>query len=392
MKNKRKNKQKYTNKIAYSVIAILIVLILFITLGNATLSYNFGNTNTHKNWVAYNTNIELTQNSIRLNNIKKSAIFVNRQKNLQTLSWQNNPYVKIMVKPTNFDRKIALFWSPTKKLKNLHQRPVNIPANNDSIIVNVAQNIPWLRSFGWKNSNYGNTQISSFGLLIPQQYNGFEVDKITLLPSLNIFDYIKVISSDLAVVEPVKVSSINAQYGISVLGSQLAYFLGIVLILLAIPALIWFNKKSIGLLIIGVATTFILYDITTNLTLLDSAKYAYKHSAWSLDKHQEYRSRFGEAFAKLAQELEAKVPRGAKVSFPKTRDYRVIGESNWIAFQYYGLYKISDIWNADYIFYYYPKDLQFDPANNSVKDGKKQYKTTIIAKHNNNYILKKYEK
>ena len=119
------------------------------------------------------------------------------------------------------------------------------------------------------------------------------------------------------------------------------------------------------------AISFALYDVTANQTLLNAAKYASDRSAWQTDKHQEYQSRFGDQFAKLAQEFENKVPHGAKVHFPVSRDYRFQRESkresNWIAFQYFGLYKISTIKDADYIFYYYPKKLQFDSSEQIVK-------------------------
>ncbi len=189
--------------------------------------------------------------------------------------------------------------------------------------MNVAQNIPWIRSFSWKDSVYGNTQINSFGFFIPQQYEGFEINRVELLSSLNIFEYVQLIMRELSVVEPVKVSSINAQYGISILGTQVAYFLGFILIILAVPLLINFNKNNTYIFVIAMVISFALYDIMANQTLLNATKYASDRSAWQADKHQEYQSHFDDRFAKLAQEFEKKVSHGARVHFPASRDYRV---------------------------------------------------------------------
>ena len=375
------------------VLGLLSLGLLFKASGNATLVYDFDTNSKIKKWNIYNTSFEkITTGNIRFNKINKTAVLFNSQKNLQSLKWQNTPYIKLIVKPENLPRKISLIWSPTKDIKDInenYQRPIDIPENQTSIIINVAQNIPWIRSFSWKDSVYGNTQINSFGFFIPQQYEGFEINRVELLPSLNIFEYVKLIMRELSVVEPVKVSSINAQYGISILGTQVAYFLGVILIILAVPLLISFNKSNTYIFIIAMAISFALYDVTANQTLLNAAKYASDRSAWQTDKHQEYQSRFGDQFAKLAQEFENKVPHGAKVHFSVSRDYRVQGESNWIAFQYFGLYKISTIKDADYIFYYYPKKLQFDSSEQIVKNDKAQYNAQAIISINNNYILRK---
>lgn len=376
------------------VLGLLSLMLLLKASRHATLTYDFDTNFKNEKWHIYNASVEkTTKGNIRFNKINKTAVLFNSQKNLHSLKWQNMPYVKLIVKPENINRKISLIWSPTKDFNKNYPRLIDIPENQTSIIINVAQNIPWIRSFGWKDSVYGNTQINSFGFFIPQQYEGFEINRVELLPSLNIFEYVKLIMRELSVVEPVKVSSINAQYGISLLGTQVAYFLGVILIFLAVPLLINFNKSNTYIFVIAMAISFALYDMATSQTLLNAAKYASNRSAWHADKYQEYQSRFGDQFAKLAQEFENKVPRGAKVYFPASHDYRVQGESNWIAFQYYGLYKISTIQDADYIFYYYPKNLQFDSSKQIVKMDKTQYNSHAIISINNNYILRKnYDK
>ena len=98
------------------------------------------------------------------------------------------------------------------------------------------------------------------------------------------------------------------------------------------------------------------------------------------NKYDEYKSRFGKQFADLSKNFEEMVPLKSKVAFPWSKDRRVIGESNWIKFQYYGLYQPKKLKKADYIFYYYPEKLFYDSKNNTVyyRDSRDRYKVKIL--------------
>jgi hypothetical protein len=385
------NSKKSNNQIIiYGIIIASFITILFFALGHEKLVYDFTKGNSYTNIKIYNSTINNSQKGLEFNSINDTGVIFDTNLDLQKIKWQQYPYIKLKVKPENFVRNIALFWSPTKSLKNIYQRVITIDEDTSEIIINTSNNAPWLRNFPWKDNIYGNTQINSFGLLIPQQYQKFfTLEKIELFSNLSLVDYTKLFFNEITTDEGIRVNSINAQYGISLFGMQLSYILGVIIVLSALPLLVVFNQKSLNVFLVSLLLSFVIYNVAPIITLINHAKDSTKISAFYQDKYEEYKSRFGKNFADLAKEFEEKIPKNSKVHFASSKDYRVRGESNWISFQYYGLYDITSLKEAEYIFYYHPKDLVFNKNNNMLEHNNDRYSVKIIAKDEDNYILQK---
>jgi hypothetical protein len=389
MKNKKHNNSQ-NNKYLYALAPIVFLIIMLFALGNAKFNYNFNTQGDINKFKFYNSTIDSSMGGVELSSIQTTAVIFNDKSELSKTSWQKTPYIKLFINPESFARTIAIFWSPNKSLKQIHQRVVNIPAYSDEVIINTHQNLLWQRIFPWKDNVYGDTTIHSFGLLVSQQYQkSFILQKIELLPNLSVIDYIKTIANELTTDEGVRVNSINAQYGVSVLGVHLAYILGVVLIIAALPILFRYSQKNLNIFVTTSLVCVVIYFIPTITTLINHAKDSSKISAFHKNKYTEYKSRFGQNFADLSKQLEEKIPKKSKVHFAFSKDYRVRGESNWIAFQYYGIYAISNLDDAKYIFYYHPRDITFDKSKKLVSHNNKQYKVKIIAEVNGSYILEK---
>lgn len=379
------------NKLIYLAFLLLSLSSVFF-LENVKVTYKFDDVAKIKeNWLFYNTgSVVKTHEGISISKGKNNVpIAFNKDINLKNLTWDRTPYVKIYITPEFHDRTFLLLWSPSGDINKSYTRKFMVPAHKDYAIVNIAQDIKFKRVFSWTSKPFEKTKINSFGFIFDKQ-SSVNIKKIELLSSLFVWDYIRLVINEYSLTENVNVSSINFLYGISILGKPLAYLLGILISIFGFILIIKTNRKSIISFIIISIVCLIFYDISLHKTLWNSAQYASKRSAWHEDKFEEYKSRFGERFAMLARELEKRIPKGSKVFFPPSQDYRVKGESNWIAFQYYGLYEHAGIDKVDYVFYYYPKgNIKFNNKTNILKVGKKEYKVKPVVNINNSiYILK----
>ena len=379
-----------TDKINKKIILLLILsfLILFFMFfmlsAGQSIFYDFSDTKTPAKWKFINTRPSMTDSGIKIHTNQTSLMLVSGE-NIQNKSWQDYPFVVLKIVPAEAMRIIFLYWVPdSKNLSENNQLPVTIEPHVDKIIINTQQRKKWEKIINWSESNFGSAKINLFGFLVPAS-TPIEIKRIDLRSKLPFVDLAGLAVSEYWTAEPVKVSSINFQYGTYVLGQPLALILGICLSFFGFIFLINRNRAVMITLIIGGVTCFIAYDATVIHTLFEYAKYSSERSAWHSDKYEEYKSRFGQEFADLADKFEKAVPLKSKVFFPWTKDYRVMGESNWVEFQYYALYQPTNMKTADYIFYYYPKELVFDSKKNRVyfqDNKKKKYKVKVIYSRN----------
>jgi len=373
---KRANKNNKTTWIIFSVFLILIMS--FMLSAGQSVSYDFSKTETVRKWRFFNINPQKTDDGIKIST-KQTSLMLISELSLQDKSWQDYPYVVLKIVPAEDTRRIILYWVPGKNKNNGIQLPVTIDAFADEIIINTQQQKMWERMPGWNERYCGQAKINSFGFLIPANKE-IEIKSIDLQSKLNLLDLAGLIAGEYWTFEPVKGNSINCQYGTSILGQPLACILGVFLVVLGFVFLINRNKFVLFTLFVGGVVCFIVYDMTLNHTVFEHAKYSSERSAWHNDKYEEYRSRFGQQFADLADKFEEIVPLKSKVTFPWTKDYRVRGESNWLEFQYYALYQPGNIKTADYIFYYYPRKLIYDSEDNSVyfQGSQDRYKVKVL--------------
>jgi hypothetical protein len=343
-----------------------------------SVSYDFSKIKTAEKWMFFNTSPKKTDDGIKIST-KQTSLMLFSGQNLQDKAWQDLPFVVLRIKPVQKTRKLNLYWVPGKDIQNGLQLPVTIDRLADKIIINTQQQKKWKKMPGWNEKYYDQAKINRFGLVVPANQE-IEIKRIELRSILNLFDLAKLIAREYQTAEPVKVSSINFQYGVSILSMPFAYALGIFLSVLGLTFLMNNSKLALTVLTVGSVACFIIYDITLNHTLFEHAQYSGQRSAWHDDKNDEYKSRFGRQFADLAKNFEEMVPLKSKVAFPWSKDYRVIGESNWMEFQYYALYQPKNLKMADYIFYYYPKKLIHDSKDNTVyyQDSRDRYKVKVL--------------
>ncbi len=286
------------------------------------------------------------------------------QKALRGLRWKDTPYVKVELAPTPGERTVSLVWIP--EIENAFTIPVKVPAMASTILIDTQNDRPWNKRYAWDDRFPGKGQINRFGLILQ---TNTEIRRIALLSQLNLIDLARVAWEEYWTVEPVKVSSINFQYGLDVLGVPLSTALGSVAALLGTIVLIRTRRDTILLFFWGALACFVLFDVTVNHTLLKHAKYSSTISAWHVDRFEEYRSRFGLEFARLDRLLKRHVPNGTPVAFPDPIPWPVRGETNWVWFLYYGEYdNVRDRYgnnahideNTQFIFYYHPRKLIHD--------------------------------
>ena len=82
------------------------------------------------------------------------------------LSWSDFPYIKLRVKPEEKERRMALVWITRRDSSKSYQLPFKVPAAMSKITLDVRQDMPWQRYFGWDNSAYARVPISHIGILL----------------------------------------------------------------------------------------------------------------------------------------------------------------------------------------------------------------------------------
>ncbi len=299
--------------------------------------------------------------------------------------WKNTPYMKVYLSPANQNRSFIVIWPYPYKNNQYSQIHVTLKAKEDYFIIDTRQKILWKRTVPFPE----NRVISQIGI---QFSNEIEVRKIEFLSVLDPLDFLKTLYKQIiSEVEPIKISSINFHYGLTVLGNSLTGILGILIIISGFYVLIVRSRQSVIALATVIYFSVLLLDVTYIRTLWNYAGKSYEQSSLYSDRFAEWKSRFGEEFARLDRELKQHIPEQAKVAFPRSRKYLVQGESNWIWFLYYGEYE--DFSNRlkvkrfsgkfDYMMYFYPEKIYFDAASHHIidkRDSSKKWRVDIISK------------
>ena len=361
-------------------VCLLVIIALVLSIGKQNeIIFDFNDVNEINKWKFYNNaKIDKKTQGISISRTGNNpAIMFNDDDALSYYSWQQFPYLKINTSIKFKDTRLVLLWAPNKNINQSIHKEIIIPALNTETIVDLHQAIPWKRSMPW-NDSMGNSTINSFGLLIN---DNIELNSISLASSVGVIDYISLFINHLAQVEPIVTSSINFTYGITIMGYKLNYLLGLMLIPLFLIFALVKNKRILVSAVFATGLLFFVADIPHFNSFFGAVSEAGTKSAWHSNKHQEYKSRFGEAFAKLAQAFEQKVAKGNKVHFPKTKHFVVMGETNWIEFQYLGVYQPKKLSEADYVLYYYPRNISLE-NDKTLISGNSKYKVEPIIKLN----------
>ena len=306
------------------------------------------------------------------------------------LNWHDFPYVKLRIAPAEEERRAALVWFPGEASGQGHELFFTIPAEESEILLDVRQDLPWERRFGW--NKLPDVPVTRLGILIQDTV---EIREVSLLSGIGPFAGLRLLWSQYWKVEPIKVSSINVHYGNEVFGMPLTTTAGVAFSLLFAWALFNRRPRIRVPLYWAMFACFVAPEAPFILTLWHQAEASSEISAWHADRYDEYRSRFGREFADLDREFQNHVPRGARVAFPDSKRRLVQGESNWVWFLYYGLYENYKDRNRNsarldkstrYVFYYYPSGLIHDEGENLVRgtgdqDGpRRSYKTETIVR------------
>ena len=388
---KQPTKTTFSKKsVVILLVSLLVIIALLLSIGKQNeINFDFSNVNDINKWKFYNkAKIEKKAQGISISITGNNpAVMFTDDGALSYYQWHKYPYLKINTGIKFKDTRLVLLWSPSKNVNQTITKEIIIPALNTETIVDLHQAIPWKRSMSW-NDSIGNSTINSFGLVIN---DNIELDSISLASSVGVFDYISLFIDHMTQVEPIVTSSINFTYGITIMGYKLNFLLGLLLIPLFLLLTLLKNKTILVATVFATGLLFFVADIPHFNSLFGAVSEAGTKSAWHSNKHLEYKSRFGEAFAKLAQAFEQKVSKGKKIHFPATKHFVVMGESNWIEFQYLGVYQPTNMSKAEYVFYYYPRNISLE-NDKTLISGNSKYKVEPILKLNSQMqILKVIE-
>lgn len=315
-----------------------------------------------------------------------------QENKLSWLSWQDAPYVKFFISPENYDRNFLLVWFITDR----HIRHINfsLPAMAESVVVDTRVQRPWQRVVPF----FQDEKIRQVGLGFQQQ---IEISRVEFRSVLQPHDVLKTIFQQLSNYEPIAVSSINFQYGLTILGHSYTMIFGLLVLIAGIAMLIFLRRKTCFIFFLVAVIGVMLLDFSRLQTLWQHAKKSYSISSLYDERYKEFRSRFGAEFAQLDQILRKYVGQQSRVAFPKSSQWLVMGETNWIWFLYQGEYENNNdrganAWPAkeqmDYIFYYYPEQHVHDHENQSLlltKDGQKVADVELVAEVSDNAKLLK---
>ncbi|MDP3921453.1 MAG: hypothetical protein Q8R76_11685 [Candidatus Omnitrophota bacterium] len=337
--------------------AVITVYFLLQPLWGNALKYDFSSPATMKQW------------KVSGNHLLSPSLPADEK---GVMNWDDYPYIKLSVNRGEKERNGALVWYPQKDLNINHSFIFTIPAGRDQIILSVKKEEFWIRRSAWSGA------IIRFGFYLNPDVH---VRTVALKSTLSFPERIRVFLDEFFTVEPLLPYSINGLYGNTVFRVPVVLCFGVGFLIVA--AYYFFRPNTFSRLVfIGSAVAaFVAIDMQWNHTFWQEVRYSSERSAWHYDRFDEYESRFGDSFGKLAREFEERVPAGANVFFSKEREFRVRGEENWIAFQYYPRYKSVSLDKADWIFYFEPKDVKYNAATKQVvsNDGQSRSDTLKTA-------------
>jgi hypothetical protein len=282
-------------------------------------------------------------------------------------SWESIPYVKLAISPVNTQRMVFFIWFPYPDLSKNFRIPLLIESKQDSVIINTQSLAKWQGRLAWSEEYFGYLKINRFGLGIPPNVP-MTIGEISLSQHLSLLNYLKLILNEFTEAEPIKISSINFQYGISVLGKSLTMILGLMSLIFFFLLIRKTNYTNLRNFLGFITLAFIITDFTFCKSLYDYISERGNKSAFIYDRDREYESRFGPEFSTLFAKLDTLVPKRSKVAFLNSRQRLVQVEINWIWFlfmsEYQAFSRVSvpaeDLLKSNYIFYYYPQNYRHD--------------------------------
>ena len=142
---------------------------------------------------------------------------------LDQLHWSQVPYIKIELAPVSSDRTFSLVWLHDPGSGKAYELPFTVPAMAASIVIDTQHNQPWTDRSAWDRGFPDRGRINHFGLML---HGDTTVRRISLLSLPGPLDLARLAWRQYWTVEPVKVSSINFQYGLEILGVPLSAALG----------------------------------------------------------------------------------------------------------------------------------------------------------------------
>lgn len=257
---------------------------------------------------------------------------------LEHTPWRDARFVTIELAPAPAARNVALVWihggsAPVQRML------ASIPAGASRVVVDTQRRRPWLGGSGWVARFPADGVVWRVGIALRSEAM---VRRITLQRVPSPRDLVTLMWDDLTTIEPVLASSINFHYGTSVLGVPLSVAFGLVVALLGIVALARRRAATSQFFFAGSLVLLVLFDLTVFHGLTAQVSESHAVSAWHASRYDEYRSRFGEAFARLDGMIRQHVPRGTAVALPDPPSTASPRNTNWLWFLYQGEYANHD--------------------------------------------------
>jgi len=253
---------------------------------------------------------------------------------LARLRWRWVRFVAIDLAPAPATSSLALVWIPGGDAP-VQRMLVTIPAGASRVVADTQRRRPWLGGSGWVSSFPADGAVWRMGLAFRGQA---VVRAVTLqaLPSPR--DLVALAWDDLATAEPVLASSINFHYGPSMVGLPLSVAFGALAAILGLVALARRGPATARRFFVGSLILLVLFDLTVFRGLADQVRSSRAVSAWHASRYEEYRSRFGEPFARLDALVRERVPRGTAIMLPDPPSAAAPRNTNWLWFLYQGEY------------------------------------------------------
>ncbi len=261
--------------------------------------------------------------------------------------WQDLPYIEVQVEGAPFQRQGVLVWSPGGDFKKGLGKLFKIPPFVRKVIVDVRSYHPFVDPHKFMGP------IGQFGL---QLTGNVTVRSVILLSALPWWKQARQTLSDFFTPGLFFPSAINFQYGPTLSGVSVIWYLGGLVALMAL-FVIGHSSRLTTQLFLGIAFgCFFLLDMQFDRSLWIHCRESAQRSAFQDTRYEERVSRFGKEFADLAKAFAQNVPDGSKVFFPREKFSLVKGETNWISFHFYPQFQSVGLKEADYVFYYYPRN------------------------------------
>jgi hypothetical protein len=358
-----------------TLFGVLLLCFLIRPLFRKEIEYDLTNLNIAKEWRVWgDSRYTLTPQGVKVMG-KGMFLLVSPGSESAThlgefTRWQDLPYIEVQVDEGPSQRQGVLVWSPWGDFKKSLGKPFEIPPYVGKVVVDVRSYHPFVDPYRFKGL------IGQFGL---QLTGNVTVRRVILLSALPWWTQARQILSDFFTPELFFPSAINFQYGPTLSGVPVIWYLGGLVTLMALLMIGHTSRLTIRLFL-GIAfACFLLLDMQFDRSLWIHCGESAKRSAFKDTRYEERASRFGKEFADLAKAFEENVPEGSKVFFPREKFFLVKGETNWISFHFYPQFQSVGLKEADYVFYYYPKRYVHGFGSvQSKTDSKEAIKVAII--------------